>query len=44
MLAVHLALIRMPCELSSGNEDGEGCMEPSSASLVHTQSQAFNVN
>lgn len=51
--AVHPALIRMPvdcqqtgapCEVSSGNEDGEGCMESSLASLVHMQSQALNVN
>lgn len=46
--AIHLVLVRMPadcqqsgvpCEVSSGNEDGEGCMESSSASLDHVQSR-----
>lgn len=53
VLAVHLVLIRLPaecqqsgvpCEVSSGNEYGEGCMDSSSATLVRLQSQAFNVN
>lgn len=42
--AYRLSAKGVPCEVSSGNEHGEDCMESSSASLVHIQSQAFNVN